>query len=208
VLASQFINEQFAHRSGMGDELIGLGHAFEMDPALEDGLLWEMADALLSRTCFPDAPLKYMPPTRHMTGDIFKGHVMNALFNLTSVATRQQIHLIGVLTEAIHTPFLQDRYLAIENARYLFNYARHFSEEFQLKPDGRIEQRAAEVLNRTVALLEQIEQTGLMAAISEGVFAGIKRRPDGGKGLDGVIAKGDGYLNPFFDLALKGGVKA
>src|SRR5690606_20841903 len=71
VLASQFINEQFAHRSGMPDSQIGLGHAFEMDPSLEDGLLYEMADALLSRTCFPNAPLKYMPPTRYMTGDIF-----------------------------------------------------------------------------------------------------------------------------------------
>src|SRR5690606_19091350 len=35
VLASQFINEQFAHRSGMPDSQIGLGHAFEMDPSLE-----------------------------------------------------------------------------------------------------------------------------------------------------------------------------
>ncbi|OTA40776.1 MAG: D-lysine 5,6-aminomutase subunit alpha, partial [Symbiobacterium thermophilum] len=97
VLASQFINEQFAHRSGMPDSQIGLGHAFEMDPSLEDGLLYEMADALLSRTCFPNAPLKYMPPTRHMTGDIFMGHVMDAMFNLTSVATGQQIHLVGIL---------------------------------------------------------------------------------------------------------------
>jgi beta-lysine 5,6-aminomutase alpha subunit len=205
VLASQFINEQFAHRSGMPDELIGLGHAFEMDPRLEDGLLWEMADALLSRTCFPKAPLKYMPPTRHMTGNIFMGHLMDALFNLTSVATNQHIHLVGVLTEAIHTPFLHDRYLAIENARYVFGYAKHFYEEFQLKPGGRIEQRANEVLTRTVDLLEYIEKVGLMQAISEGVFARVRRHPDGGKGLDGVLAKGPGYFNPFFDLVLKGG---
>ncbi|MFZ5816779.1 MAG: lysine 5,6-aminomutase subunit alpha [Bacillota bacterium] len=207
VLASQFINEQFAHRSGMPDELIGLGHAFEMDPAQEDGLLWEMADALLSRTCFPRAPLKYMPPTRHMTGNIFMGHIMDALFNLTSVATHQHIHLVGVLTEAIHTPFLHDRYLAIENARYVFGYARHFMEEFQLKPGGRVEQRAAAVLNRTVDLLEHIERVGLMEAIGEGVFGRVRRRPDGGKGLDGVLVKGRGYLNPFVTLAAKGGVK-
>jgi beta-lysine 5,6-aminomutase alpha subunit len=202
VLASQFINEQFAHRSGMPDSLIGLGHAFEMDPRQEDGLLYEMADALLSRICFPGAPLKYMPPTRHMTGNIFMGHLMDALFNLTSVATNQHIHLVGVLTEAIHTPFLHDRALAIENTDYIFRYARHFADEFQIRPGGRMEQRAAEVLAKAVQLLEQIEQTGLMEAISEGVFARVRRRPDGGKGLEGVVAKGEGYFNPFVEQIL------
>jgi beta-lysine 5,6-aminomutase alpha subunit len=205
VLASQFINEQFAHRSGMPDELIGLGHAFEMDPHQEDGLLYEMADALLSRTCFPKAPLKYMPPTRHMTGNIFMGHLMDALFNLTSVATNQHIHLIGVLTEAIHTPFLHDRYLAIENARYVFGYARHFFVEFELKKGGLVEKRANEVLEQSVELLEHIEHVGLMSAIGEGVFGRVRRRPDGGKGLDGVVPKAPAYFNPFVDLLLKGG---
>lgn len=205
VLASQFINEQFAHRSGMPDQLIGLGHAFEMDPRQEDGLLYEMADALLSRHCFPKAPLKYMPPTRHMTGNIFMGHLMDALFNLTSVATNQHIHLIGVLTEAIHTPFLHDRYLAIENSRYVFGYARHFFDEFELRKGGLIEKRANEVLQETVQLLEHIEHVGLMTAIAEGVFARVRRAPDSGKGLDGVVAKAPEHFNPFFDLILKGG---
>ncbi|MDF2626325.1 MAG: lysine 5,6-aminomutase alpha subunit [Symbiobacteriaceae bacterium] len=205
VLASQFINEQFAHRSGMTDELIGLGHAFEMDPRQEDGLLYEMADALLSRHCFPKAPLKYMPPTRHMTGNIFMGHIMDAMFNLTSVATNQHIHLIGVMTEAIHTPFLHDRALAIENARYVFGYARHFFEEFDLKKGGLIEKRANDVLQQSVDLLEHIEHVGLMTAIAEGTFGRVRRQPTGGKGLDGVVAKGPQHFNPFFDLILKGG---
>ena len=37
VLASQFINEEFAHRAGLPDEQLGLGDAFEIDPDLEDG---------------------------------------------------------------------------------------------------------------------------------------------------------------------------
>jgi len=206
VVASQFINEQFAHRSGMPDELIGLGHAFEMDPRQEDGLLYEIADALLSRMCFPKAPLKYMPPTRHMTGNIFMGHLMDGLFNLTSVTTGQHIHLIGILTEAIHTPFLHDRYLAIENARYVFGYARHFGEEIEFKQGGRVESRTADVLQRAVDLLEHISHIGLMESIGQGVFGRVKRRPNGGKGLDGVTAKGPDYLNPFLDLTPKGGL--
>ncbi|NLB27847.1 MAG: D-lysine 5,6-aminomutase subunit alpha, partial [Clostridiaceae bacterium] len=61
VLASQFINEQFALRAGMREEQMGLGHAFEMDPVLPDSFVYELAQAQMARQLFPDAPLKYMP---------------------------------------------------------------------------------------------------------------------------------------------------
>ncbi|MGI8578209.1 MAG: lysine 5,6-aminomutase subunit alpha TIM-barrel domain-containing protein, partial [Nocardioidaceae bacterium] len=67
VLASQFINEAFAHSAGMPDSQIGLGDAYEIDPDLEDGFLFQIAQAQLARQIFPEAPLKYMPPTKHMT---------------------------------------------------------------------------------------------------------------------------------------------
>ncbi|HBI56263.1 MAG TPA: D-lysine 5,6-aminomutase subunit alpha, partial [Firmicutes bacterium] len=134
---SQFINEQLALAAGLSPWQMGLGHAFEINPDMEDGLLLEIAQAQMARQLFPDAPLKYMPPTKHMTGDIFKGYLHNSLFNLTSVLTGQGIHLLGMLTEAIHTPFIQDRYLAIENARYIMNNARHLREELEIVPDGR-----------------------------------------------------------------------
>ena len=70
VLASQFINEAFAKTAGMREEQMGLGHAFEMDPAVEDTFLYELAQAQMAREIFPNAPLKYMPPTKFMTGNI------------------------------------------------------------------------------------------------------------------------------------------
>jgi beta-lysine 5,6-aminomutase alpha subunit len=73
VLASQLINEQFAVLSGLAPAQMGLGHAFEINPGLENGFLWELAHAQLVRQVFPDASLKYMPPTKHMTGNIFRG---------------------------------------------------------------------------------------------------------------------------------------
>jgi len=197
VLASQFVNEEFAHRAGMPDRQIGLGDAYEIDPALEDGFLYQVAQAQLARQIFPDAPLKYMPPTKHMTGDIFKGHLIDAMFNLTSVMTHQSIHLCGMLTEAIHTPFLGDRALAIENARYIMNTARHFGDEIEIKPGGRIERRAHDVLADCEALLERVGETGLMAAIEKKFFADVSRPPEGGRGFDGVFAREPGYWNPF-----------
>lgn len=200
VLASQFINEEFAHRAGMPDSQIGLGDAYEIDPGLEDGFLFQVAQAQLARQIFPDAPLKYMPPTKHMTGDIFKGHLIDAMFNLTSVMTRQTIHLCGMLTEAIHTPFLGDRALSIENARYIMGTARHFGDEIAFKPDGIVERRARSVLTDCEALLRHVSERGLMQAIEARAFADVSRPPDGGRGFEGVFERSDAYYNPFEEL--------
>jgi beta-lysine 5,6-aminomutase alpha subunit len=197
VLASQFVNEAFARRAGLPEAQMGLGDAYEIDPDRKDGFLFQVAQAQLARQIFPNAPLKYMPPTKHMTGDIFKGHLIDAMFNLTSVMTHQTIHLCGMLTEAIHTPFLGDRALALENARYVMNTARSFGDEIEIKPGGIIERRAREVLDGAVRILERVAERGLMAAIEEGTFADVKRPRDGGRGYDGVFAKDPAYWNPF-----------
>ena len=49
----------------------------------------------------------------------------------------------------------------------------------------------------------EIEKQGLFKTIEKGIFAGIKRPIDGGKGLDGVIKKEKDYFNPFIDLINK-----
>lgn len=197
VLASQFINERFALAAGMTPELMGLGHAFEMNPRTPDGLMYEIAMAQLVRQVFPEAPLKYMPPTKHITGDIFQAYAHNALFNLVSVLTNQEIHLLGILTEAIHTPFASDRHLALKNADYVFNYARHMGADLDWKPDGVVASRARLVLDQAVELLERVHEEGLVTAIGKGDFADVKRAPDGGKGLSGVFERAADYYNPF-----------
>jgi beta-lysine 5,6-aminomutase alpha subunit len=204
VLASQLINEQFAYISGLKPEQMGLGHAFEIHPDLENGFLWEVAHAQLVRQVFPDACLKYMPPTKHMTGNIFKGHVQDTLFNVVSVLTQQNIHLLGMMTEAIHTPFIQDRFISVQNAKYVFSTMRDLHSEIEFKAGGKIESRAQQVLAETESVLAEIEKIGLPAAIGKGTFAEISRTPTGGKGLDGVITKAADYFNPFPQLMMQG----
>ncbi|HOU52996.1 MAG TPA: lysine 5,6-aminomutase subunit alpha [Myxococcota bacterium] len=196
VLASEFINEQIGLRCGLRPEQLGLGHAMQMNPWQEDMLLWEIAQAQLVREVFPRSPIKYMPPTRYMTGDIFRGHVQDALFNLVSVWTGQGIHLLGMMTEAMHTPHVHDRVLALESARMIQQAARHLEEEVRFQPDGRIQRRAREVLDRAEALLRQVRDRGLFQALAEGVFADIPRSPEGGRGLDGVALREPDYENP------------
>ncbi|MEG0392017.1 MAG: lysine 5,6-aminomutase subunit alpha [Anaerovoracaceae bacterium] len=204
VLASQFINEQFAVLANIKEEQMGLGHAFEMDPDIENGFLYELAQALMAREIFPNAPLKYMPPTKFMTGNIFKGHIQDALFNLIAVWSGQSLQLLGMPTEAIHTPHMHDRYLSIENASYIFNNARDIGDEVLYKEDGIMQKRAQKVLHDADELLAQIEKDGLFTTIEQGKFGGVKRPRDGGKGLEGVCTKDDQYFNPFIPLMLGG----
>ena len=200
VLASDLINEQLALMAGLKEEQMGLGHAFEMDPMLENGFLLELAQAQMTREIFPKATLKYMPPTKFMTGNIFRGHIQDALFNMVGIWTHQGIQLLGMPTEAIHTPFMSDRYLSIENAKYIFNNMRDIGEEMEFREGGICRTRAALVLDNSIKLLEEMVSEGLFTALEKGIFGDVKRPKTGGKGLAGVRMKKDNYFNPFIEL--------
>ncbi len=199
VLASQFINEALAHRAGLADAQIGLGHAYEIDPRIEDSFLLEIAQAQLVRQVFDRHPIKWMPPTKHKTGDIFQSHVQDALFNLVGVTTRQSIELLGMFSEAVHNPLLMDRYLSLKAANYVFSAARHLGEEIEWRRGGRVEQRARQVLGEAHALLGEVERRTIWDAIERGAFADVKRTRHGGKGYAGVAAREPGYLNPLLE---------
>ena len=161
----------------------------------------------MAREIFPNAPLKYMPPTKFMTGNIFRGHIQDALFNMVTILTDQKLCLLGMMTEAIHTPFMSDRALSIENAQYIFRTMKDLGSELTYKENGIIRNRANEVLTKATDLLKEIEKLGLFTTIEKGIFADVKRPKDGGKGLAGVVFKDDKYFNPFVEV-MKGKVAA
>ncbi|GAH98454.1 unnamed protein product, partial [marine sediment metagenome] len=66
----------------------------------------------------------------------------DALFNIITILTNQRIHLLGMLTEAIHTPFISDRALSIENAKYIFKNMKDLGDEIMYKEGGILQQRA------------------------------------------------------------------
>ncbi len=214
VTVSQLLNECFAKEAGLEDWQLGLGHAFEINPEIPDSFRLELAHALLARQLFPDAPLKWMPPTKHMTGDIFRGYLLDGFFNLAGAMTGQGILLVGMMTEAVVTPFLSDRDLALQNVRYVMNAASGLTEDFHPPRDGFIQTRSRQVLSEAVDLLDRIVtdsdaagDPALLAAIADGTFGLMKRPADRGKGLEGVVRRADGYDNPAI-TALDAGVPA
>ncbi len=211
VTVSQLLNEAFAHEAGLADWQLGLGHAFEINPDLPESFRLELAHALLARQLFPDAPLKWMPPTKHMTGDVFRGYLLDGFFNLVGAMTGQSILLVGMMTEAVVTPWISDRDLALQNVRYVLNAAGGLTEDFHPPRDGFVQTRARQVLAESIELLERIVddegRTPLLTAIADGTFGLMKRPADAGKGLDGVVQKAPGYQNPAVDLLEEGATR-
>ena len=204
VTVSQLLNEYFAKEAGLEDWQLGLGHAFEIDPDLPDSFRMELAHALLARELFPKAPLKWMPPTRHMTGDVFRGYLLDAFFNLAGMLTGQGILLVGMMTEAVVTPWLSDRDLALQNVRYVMNAAGNLAEDFHPAPTasspsapGRCWGRASSCWSGSST---HESKTGLLDAIADGTFGLMKRPADAGRGLDGVARKAPGYFNPATEI--------
>src|ERR671938_73490 len=141
-----------------------------------------------------------MPPTRHMTGDIFRGNLLDGFFNLAGTLTGQSILLVGMMTEAVVTPWLSDRDIALQNVRYVLGAAGNLHEDFVPAPGGFIQRRAAQVLGEAVSLLAEIVDDGLLNAIADGTFGIMKRPADGGRGLDGVARHEPDYYNPATEL--------
>jgi beta-lysine 5,6-aminomutase alpha subunit len=200
VVASHFINEAFAKSAGLKDWQLGLGHSYEIDPARAETLLLELSQAMLIRRCFPQAPLKYMPPTKHKQTDIFFSHAYDVMADLVAIWTRQGIQLLGMMTEAMHTPLLADRYVALKSAAYVHRAARGLDRELQVREDGKIAERARLVFGRALELLEECRRDGVIAAIGRGRFGDVKREETAGKGLEGVLEKAPDYFNPLLEI--------
>ena len=200
VLASQFVNEAFARHAGVPDDKLGLGHAYEIDPSIENSFLLELAQAQLIRQVFPTHPIKWMPPTKFKTGDIFQSHVQDALFSLVGVTTHQSIELLGMFSEAVHNPMLMDRYLSLKATKYVFNTARSLGDEISIKPDGIIAKRAVQVLDEALELLDEVQRDTIWEAIAKGAFADVKRSRTGGKGYKGVFERSADYVNPILEV--------
>jgi len=152
------------------------------------------------RTLFPESPIKYMPPTKHKQGDIFFSHAYDVMADVVGRVTGQSIQLLGMMTEAMHNPFLMDRYVALKAADYVYRAWRSMGAEIQFRPGGMVETRARATLDRALALLEEVAREGLMKAIGKARFGDVARSEEGGKGLSGVVAKEPGYFNPFLEI--------
>ena len=202
VVVSQLLNEYFGREAGLETEQIGIGHAFEVDPAVPDSFLLELAQAQLIRELFPGAPLKYMPSARDATGagagGGAAGCLLDAFFNLAGLMTEQSMLLVGAVTEPAGRPGQGGADAALASVLYVREAAGRLGLSFA--PDSFVTERAQQVLAEAIGLLRRISTDGLLHAVAEGTFGVARRPPDGGQGLAGVVPRAEGYFNPATSL--------
>ena len=119
--------------------------------------------------------------------------------------TGQGILLVGMMTEAVVTPWLSDRDLALQNVRYVHERGRQPARGLPCRaPDGFIAAAGPPGARRERSTCwsgsSPRVRTGLLDAIADGTFGLMKRPADAGRGLDGVAAKAAGYFNPATEL--------
>ena len=102
--------------------------------------------------------------------------------------------------------FAKDQSTWAENLSLIYTFRGipcvYYGSEIEFKKDGLMQNRANDVLKDANALLKEIEKNGLFLTLEKGIFGGVKRPVDGGKGLNGVVVKDDKYYNPFIELML------
>ena len=152
---------------------------------------------MLVRRCFPDAPLKYMPPTKHKETDIFFSHAYDVMADLVAIWTRQGIQLLGMMTEAMHTPLLGGP-LRGAQVRPRTSTARRAAStrSSPCARTGRSPTARARSSARRMELLEECQQDGLVAAIGRGRFGDVKRARDRRQGPGRRAGEGAGLLQP------------
>lgn len=200
VLASHFINECLAKKAGVRDDQICLGHAFEIDPKIEDSIILEVARAQLVREIFYRCPIKYMPPTHYKNAEPYQASTLNAIFNVVGIMTGQDIQYLGDLSSINGSKTVQDRYYSIKNANYIFNGCRSVIDEIQFSSNGKIMRHARQVIDSTHKMLKRINEKTLFGAFEDGYFVERPRSRDGGKGYQGIFERSRRYFNPFIEL--------
>ncbi len=73
VVVSQLLNEYFATEAGLADWQLGLGHAFEINPAVPQSLRLELAHALLIRELFPGGAIEVHAADQAHDGQHLRG---------------------------------------------------------------------------------------------------------------------------------------
>lgn len=192
LLVSQFLTDQFGERAHLTSKHLALGHAFDVDPAMEDGFLNELARAAMLREIYARNMLVYLP-SNFTAENLTERAKLNTLFNIAGMITEQSTLLIA--PTANYHEILRSAFLLTRQIKTL-------GEEIQLNPHGKIARRAHVILENTFKTLNKIEQIGLFEAVPKGLLGS---EPTKGKdvGLGGVFQKERDYFNPLDELLKK-----
>ncbi len=150
----------------------------------------------MTREIFLLPPLKYMPPTKFMTGNIFRD-ISRTYHQHGGHLTSQGIQLLGMPTEAIHHPLVHVGPLPFHRERplHLQNNMKNIGDEVEFKEGGLIRKRAKE------GLLERLEKEGPLLGAREGnLFCRHQTPHERRQGSGGREQQGPQLLQPLREI--------
>ena len=197
VLASQFMNYHFAKKAGLKDEQIGLGHAFEIDPGIQDELKLRAGHGAPGPPAVPRLPHQVYAAYGAQNRRYFL--FPRARFKASTWCQCSQARpstLWACSLKPSTRPSSKTGTFQSSRLPTCGGLPSTWGTISRSNPAGCL-RRVPQASWRTPSkLLEEVNQEGLFAAISEGVFAGVKRQRTGGKGREGVFKKSRWYFNP------------
>ena len=201
VLASQFINEAFALRAGLREEQMGLGHAYEIDPWLEDSLSPRDRAGAARPADLRPAPHQVdaadqAQDGRHLLRPRARRDVRPRRRHDQAEHRAPRDVQRGDPQPAPHGPVPR----AQGDALRLTAPASTSATRSSSSPTGSSARRAEQVLDEALAAPRggaSASRSG--SAIARGAFADVKRTRTGGKGYAGVVPRSDDYVNPLLE---------
>lgn len=187
LVASQFIEEAFSEHAAISPELFAVGHAFDVDPLMDEGFLHELARAALMRELYPRNLLVYLPPSKFCLDRPVSCTELNALFELSASITEQSI---------VVSPVFRNKIEMLDTAALVLKNSRTLGDEIQFYPNGKIARRAATILENALKMLKKIELAGLLESMAKGLITDKAIDEKSGAGLEGVFQKERDYFNP------------
>ena len=190
VTVSQLLNEYFAKEAGLNDGRSASATRSRSTPSCRSRSGSSWPTRCWRARCSREAPLKWMPPTKHMTGDVFRGYLLDGFFNLVGALTGQGILLVGMMTEAVVTPLLSATATwRCRTSATCSTPPAGWPRTSARRPAGSSSAGRSRCSARRSSCSSGSSTTGLLTAIGDGTFGLMKRPADRGKGLDGVVAK-------------------
>ena len=161
VLASQFINEAFALRAGLRTAQMGLGHAYEIDPWLEDSFLSGNGAGAAHPTDFrlPSDQMDAADQTqngRHLLCSCARRSIRSRRGNDKAVHRALGHVQRGRFTTRADGPLPRPK-----ATRYVYNACKHLGDEMEFRTDGIVARRAVQVLDEALELLVAVERDSI-----------------------------------------------
>jgi len=194
LVVSQFIEEAFCNEAQIPPEFFAVGHAFDVDPLMDEGFLHELARASLMRELYPRNPLVYLPPSKFCLNKPLSCTELNALFELSASITEQSI---------VVNPLFKDKFEMLQTAALVLKNSRTLGDEIQFYPNGKIARRSNTILENASRMLRKIEAAGLLESMAKGWIADRTVDEKSGAGLEGVFQKERDYFNPVEEILQK-----